>query len=87
MYSFSYMFLSFAFTATFISKLSSFFSIWSKIIILHAPALEDTSAEKQEEVDDILPKLFKDGPKCVLYNLSFAKMFDDWETNRADSLK
>ena len=70
-----------------IFKIKLCFSIWSKIIILHAPALEDTSADKQEEVDDILPKIFKDGPKCVLYNCSFAKMFDDWETNRADSLK
>ena len=29
-------------------------SIWSKIIVLHAPSLEDTSAEKQDEIDDIL---------------------------------
>ena len=46
----------------------------------------------QEEVDDILPQLNRDGPKCVLYNLSFAaKLFDKWgskdDTTRAESLR
>ena len=55
--------------------------------MLHAPQLENTSADKQEEVDDMLPKIDRDGPKCVMYNLSFARMFDVWETNRKDTLR
>jgi hypothetical protein len=46
--------------------------------MLHAPSLSDTSAEIQEDVDDILLVMNREGPKCVLYNLSFTRMFDNW---------
>jgi hypothetical protein len=57
--------------------------------MLHAPSLSDTSAEKQEDVDDILLVMNREGPKCVLYNLSFARMFDDWHgsTEKLNSLR
>ena len=63
------------------------FRIWSKIIILHAPALGDTSPDKQDEVDEILTKIHRDSGKGVLYNLSFAKLFDDWDVKRKDFLR
>ena len=65
--------------------MSTFSSIWSKIIILHAPTLRDTSAEMQEEVDEVVLKIDRVGPKCVLYNLSYARLFDNWESIRAES--
>ena len=39
-----------------------------KIIILSAPELPDTEPEKQEEVEDMAPRMFRYGPQCVLYN-------------------
>ena len=47
---------------------------WSKSIILYAQSLRDTTVDIQEEVDDILPQLNRDGHKCVLYDLIFTKL-------------
>ena len=51
--------------------------VWSKIIILSAPELPDTEPEKQEEVEDMAPKMFRYGPQCVIYNLSFSKLWNN----------
>ena len=63
------------------------FSVWSKIIILHAPALRDMSPEKQEEIDEILQMMNREGTKFVLYNMSFARMFDDYEAIRHNAYR
>ena len=56
------------------------------MVLFHAPKLLDTSADMQDEVDDILTKINREGAMCVLYNLSFAKLFDNWEQIRRDAL-
>ena len=56
--------------------------VWSKIIILSAPELPDTEPEKQEEVEDMAPKMFRYGPQCVMYNLSFSKLWNDWPASK-----
>ena len=70
---------------------NNIFRTWSKSVILHAPTLRDTSVDMQEEVDDILPQLNRDGPKCVIYNLSFSRLFNKWaskeDSSRAESLR
>ena len=35
----------------------------------------------------MLTKINRDGAKGVLYNLSFAKLFDNWENLRKDALR
>ena len=57
------------------------------MVILHAPQLLDTSADMQDEVDEILTRINREGAECVLYNLSFAKLFDNWEQIRKEKFK
>ena len=57
------------------------------MIILSAPELVDTSPEMQQAVEDMAPKMFRYGDKCVLYNLSFAQVWDDWNTTKTTYLR
>ena len=59
-----------------------FLSVWSKVIILSAPELVDTTPERQQSVEDMAPKMFRYGDRCVLYNLSFAQVWNDWDTKK-----
>jgi hypothetical protein len=56
--------------------------VWSKIIILSAPEFTDKSPEKQEDVEDMAATMFHHGNKCVLYNLTFSSVWNDWATKK-----
>ena len=53
-------------------KFKTFLRVWSKVIIISAPELENTSPERQQDVEDMAPKMYKNGEDCVLYLLSFS---------------
>ena len=63
-------------------KIDSCFRIWSKIIILSAPEISDKSLEYQQNVEDMAPKMYRHGPKCVIYNLSFSKVWNNWNETK-----
>ena len=51
------------------------------------PELADTSPESQQRVEDMAAKIYSHGDKCVIYNLSFAKIWNDWDKTKANYLK
>ena len=59
-----------------------FCSIWSKIVMIYAPALRDKSVLTQVGVDDLAPKFNRYGPDCVRYNLGFVDVWNQWENNK-----
>ena len=67
--------------------LDTYFRVWSKVIILSVPELVDTSPEAQQAVEDMAAKMFRHGDKCILYNLSFAKLWDDWDNTKTTYLR
>ena len=64
-----------------------FYRIWSKVIILNAPPLRDTSPTQQNLVDDNITEILKLGPKAFKYNLSFCTLFDNWGDTKIDYLR
>jgi len=58
--------------------------VWSKVIILSVPELTDTFPERQMEVEDMAARVFSAGDKCVKYNLSFAQVWNDWDTKKLE---
>lgn len=57
------------------------------MIILSVPELTDTSPERQMEVEDMAARVFSAGDKCVMYNLSFAQVWNDWDTKKLEYQK
>ena len=45
---------------------------------MSAPELTNKSPESQQSVEDMASRMYNHGDKCVLYNFSFAKIWDDW---------
>ena len=61
------------------------FRVWSKVIIVSAPELGDTGT--QEAVEDMAARMRTHGDKCVIYNLSFAQVWNDWDENKSKYLR
>ena len=57
------------------------YRIWSKLIMISAPRLPD-DIDAQAAVEDLAPQMNKYCPDCVLYNLSFCSVFDNWEASK-----
>ena len=57
------------------------------MIILSVPELTDTSLERQMKVEDMAARVFSAGDKCVKYNLSFAQVWNDWDTKKLEYQK
>ena len=55
--------------------------------MIHAPDLKNISAETTVEIGDLAPKFNRYGPDCVRYNLEFAKIWDQWESNKKRYLR
>ena len=68
-------------------KFKTFLRVWSKVIIISAPELENTSPERQQDVEDMAPKMYKHGEECVLYLLSFAQVWNDWDESKTKYLR
>ena len=49
--------------------------------MISAPRLPD-DIDAQAAVEDLAPQMNKYGPDCVLYNLSFCFVFDNWEASK-----
>ena len=49
--------------------------------MISAPRLPD-DIDAQAAVEDLAPQMNKYGPDCVLYNLSFCSVFDNWEASK-----
>ena len=55
-------------------------------MIVSAPELANTTPDRQAEVEDMAVAMINNGPKCVLYNLSFAQVWDEWDNKKTEFL-
>ena len=67
-------------------KFKTFLRVWSSHHHQH-PGTREHLSQRQQDAEDMAPKMYKHGEECVLYLLSFAQVWNDWDESKTKYLR